>query len=133
MAYIKTKLNVGDTVWWAHCSNKIYKGTVEEISCCDYQGALYCQIYSPSFRRNPYPTVHYSNVFKSKDDAKEFAEYQKANPDGVLPMCNITEEMADVEIMLDQMKILFQRDSAVKEQRQYKVKRLRERIDKIDG
>ena len=41
MADIKTKLNVGDTVWWVHCSNKIYKGTVEEISCCDYQGALY--------------------------------------------------------------------------------------------
>ena len=87
MADIKTKLNIGDTVWWVHCSNKIYKGTVEEISCCDHQGALYCQIYSPSFRRNPYPTVHYSNVFKSKDDAKEFAEYQKANPDDVFPKC----------------------------------------------
>ncbi len=87
MADIKTKLNVGDTVWWVHCSNKIYKGTVEEISCCDYQGALYCQIYSPSFKRNPYPTVHYSNVFKSKDDAKEFAEYQKENPDDVFPKC----------------------------------------------
>lgn len=45
-------------------------------------------------------------------------------------LANIAEEMADVEIMLDQMKILFQRDSAVREQRQYKVKRLRERIDK---
>lgn len=87
MAAIKTKLNIGDTVWWVHCSNKIYKGTVEEISCCDYQGALYCQIYSPSFRRNPYPTVHYSNIFKSKDDAQKFAEYQKANPDDVFPKC----------------------------------------------
>lgn len=38
MADIKTKLNVGDTVWWVHCSNKIYKGTVKEILCCDYQG-----------------------------------------------------------------------------------------------
>lgn len=37
MANIKTKLNVGDTVWWVHCSNKIYKGTVE-ILYCDYQG-----------------------------------------------------------------------------------------------
>ncbi len=87
MANIKTNLNVGDTVWWVHCSHKVYKGTIEEISCCDYQGALYCQIYSPSFRRNPYPTVHYSNVFKSRDEAHEFAEYQKANPDGVFPMC----------------------------------------------
>lgn len=45
-------------------------------------------------------------------------------------LANIAEEIADVGIMLDQMKILFQRDSAVEEQRQYKVKRLRERIDK---
>lgn len=87
MADIKTKLNVGDTVWWSHCSNKIYKGTVEEISCCDYQGALYCQIYSPSFKQNPYPTVHYSNVFKSKDDVQKFAKYQEENPDDVFPKC----------------------------------------------
>lgn len=87
MADIKTKLNVGDTVWWVHCSNKIYKGTVEEISCCDYQGALYCQICSPSFRRNPYPTVHYSSVFKSRDEAQKFAKYQEENPDDVFPKC----------------------------------------------
>ena len=47
MADIKTKLNVGDTVWWVNCSNKVYKGTIKEIVCCDYQGALYCGIYSP--------------------------------------------------------------------------------------
>ena len=52
MADIKTKLNVGDTVWWVNCSNKVYKGTIKEIVCCDYQGALYCCIYSPSYRRN---------------------------------------------------------------------------------
>lgn len=36
MADIKTKLNVGDTVWWVNCSNKVYKGTIKEIVCCDY-------------------------------------------------------------------------------------------------
>lgn len=59
---------------------------------------------------------------------KEFCKYLRN--DASFSYDNIAEEMADVEIMLDQMKILFQQDSAVKEQRQYKVKRLRERIDK---
>ena len=87
MANIKTKLNVGDTVWWVHCSNKVYKGTIEGISCCDYQGALYCHICSPSFKPNPYPAVHYSFVFRSREEAGEFADYQKANPDNVFPVC----------------------------------------------
>ena len=76
MADIKTKLNVGDTVWWVNCSNKVYKGTIKEIVCCDYQGALYCGIYSPSYRRNTNPVVHYSSVFKSREEAQKFAEYQ---------------------------------------------------------
>lgn len=59
---------------------------------------------------------------------KEFCKYLRN--DSSFSYANIAEEMADVEIMLDQMKILFQLDSAVKEQHQYKVKRLRERIDK---
>ena len=84
---IRTKIHVGDTVWWVHCSNKVYKGIVEEITCCDYQGALYCNISSPSFKINPHPTVHYSFVFLARERAKEFAEYQKQNPDGVFPVC----------------------------------------------
>ena len=87
MGEIKTELNSGDTVWWAHCSNKVYKGTIVNIHCCDYQGALYCEIHSPSFRLNPYPVVHYSNVFLTREGAKSFAEYQRENPDDVLPMC----------------------------------------------
>ena len=87
MAKIETRLNVGDTVWWVHCENKVYKGTIEGISCCDYQGALYCNICSPSFKRNPYPTVHYSNVFLSRKAAQDFADYQRENPDGVFPCC----------------------------------------------
>ena len=87
MAEIKTKLNVGDTVWWVHCSNRVYQGVIEDIECCDYQGALYCNIHSPTFKINPRPVVHYSFVFSTKAQAKEFAAYQKANPDGVLPKC----------------------------------------------
>ena len=43
-------------------------------------------------------------------------------------LANIAEEIADVGIMLDQMKIEFQVEDAVEEQRAYKVQRLRERI-----
>lgn len=87
MTFIKTNINIGDTVWWVHCSNKVYRGVVEEISCCEYQGALYCHIHSPSFKRNPYPSVHYSNVFPIREAAQAFADYQKENTDGVVPMC----------------------------------------------
>lgn len=31
MADIKTKLNIGDTVWWVNCSNKVYKGTIKKL------------------------------------------------------------------------------------------------------
>lgn len=44
-------------------------------------------------------------------------------------IANIAEEIADVGIMLDQMKIEFQVENAVKKQRIHKVQRLRERID----
>lgn len=87
MADIKTKLNVGDTVWWVNYSNKVYKGTIKEIVCCDYQGALYCDIYSPSYRRNTNPVVHYSSVFESREKAQKFADYQEENPDDVFPKC----------------------------------------------
>ena len=87
MAEIKTRLNVGDIVWWVHCSNKVYKGIINKIECCEYQGALYCILFSPDFKINPHPVVHYSNVFPLKKLAKEFAEYQKENPDDVYPKC----------------------------------------------
>lgn len=87
MADIKTKISVGNTVWWVHCTGRVYKGVVEDIHICEYQGALYCLIHSPSFKRNQYPVVHYSNVFLDKERARGFAKYQIRNPDNVLPMC----------------------------------------------
>ena len=87
MSEIKTKLNVGDTVWWVHITGRVYQGIVENIDCCEYQGALYCHIHSPTFKINPHPVVHYSYVFNTKAEAKEFAAYEKANPDGVFPKC----------------------------------------------
>jgi hypothetical protein len=74
-------------VWWVHCTGKVYRGTILEIELCEYQGALYCLLDSPSFRVNRTPIIHYSDVFKTLEEAKEFAEYQTKNPDGVYPRC----------------------------------------------
>ena len=84
---IVTRKVPGDVVYWVHCSGKVYKGTVQAVTLCEEQGALYCYIYSPSFRRNPYPCVHYSAVFPDRNQAKDYAAYQTENPDGVLPIC----------------------------------------------
>ena len=72
-------IKIGDTVYWVHCTNRVYKGTVCEYSFCESQGAVYLHIHSPLFRKNTYPTVHYSFCFKNKDEAKEFAEDMQAN------------------------------------------------------
>lgn len=86
----------GDTVYWVHDNYysagsgkhaRVIKGTIQSIDLCEYQGALYCNLYSPSFRRNPHPTIHYSHVFKTRDEAQDFAEYVDENPDKVFPMC----------------------------------------------
>ena len=87
MSEIVTKIKAGDTVWWVHCSNKVFKGTVQAITLCEYQGALYCELHSPSFRRNQFPVVHYSKVFLSRQSAEEYADYQKANPDMAFLVC----------------------------------------------
>ena len=87
MSEIFTKIKAGDAGWWVHCSGKVFRGVVQAITLCEYQGALYCNIHSPSFRVNPFPVVHYSKVFLSKQEAKEYADYQKENPDDVLPVC----------------------------------------------
>lgn len=44
-------------------------------------------------------------------------------------LANIAEEIADVGIMLDQMAIEFEVEDAVAEQRAYKVRRLRSRLE----
>ena len=79
MIQLKTQLNPGDSVWWVHehgpggrvCK---FQGTIERIELCEYQGALYCVIDCPSFKRNPMPVVHYSFVFADKDEAEQFRQ-----------------------------------------------------------
>lgn len=47
-------------------------------------------------------------------------------------LANIAEEIADVGIMLDQMTIEFEVEDAVAEQRAYKVRRLRSRLECVE-
>ena len=92
---IVAALQPGDTVYFVHSNTfklsgkraSVIKATIQSIDLCEYQGALYCNLYAPSFRRNQHPTVHYSKVFKTRDAAREFAEYMDANPDDVFPVC----------------------------------------------
>ena len=73
---IMPKIQIGQVIWWVNHSNKVQKGTVEEYSFCEYQGAMYLVIHSPSNKINNYPCIHYSHCFTSKEMAIEFANYQ---------------------------------------------------------
>ena len=92
---IVADLQPGDAVYFVHDNcfklsgkrTSVFKATIQSIDLCEYQGALYCNLYAPSFRRNPHPTVHYSFVFKTREEAKDLAEYMDANPNGVYPCC----------------------------------------------
>ena len=46
---------------------------------------------------------------------------------------NIAEEIADVEIMMEQMKMLFNCEAAVLQVREKKVKRLKERMEQKEN
>lgn len=82
---IDAKIKVGDKVFWVHCSGRVYAGTVEELRLCEYQGSVYANLYSPTFKLNTYPTVHYSHLFSTKEKAKDFAKYVKQA--STVPMC----------------------------------------------
>ena len=47
-------------------------------------------------------------------------------------MENLIEEIADVEIMLEQLKYFTKTDDKVEEQKRFKLERLRKRIEGID-
>lgn len=67
---------------------------------------------------------------------EEMSELQKEickNWRGRNNLCEIAEEIADVEIMLDQMKILFQNSDLVRQFREQKVDRLHKRLAAKEG
>lgn len=86
---IKTNTKIGDYVWWVKQVKgkwRIYEATVENITLCEYQGALYCELHSPDSKINPFPNVHYSYVFHTRQEAEAHREVLRAT-DG-LPMCD---------------------------------------------
>lgn len=67
---------------------------------------------------------------------EEMAELQKElckNRRGRENASYIAEEIADVEIMLEQMKLLFEADELVKEFKGAKLRRLKARLEGNDG
>jgi len=82
---IRTNTKIGDKVYWIKDKfNKdgtirwmMYEATVENISLCEYQGALYCELHCPSHKVNPYPVVHYSYVFHTKEEAEAHRKEMK--------------------------------------------------------
>lgn len=73
----------------------------------------------------------YGAVHQQKKLLKEMAELQKEickHWNGAQNLEKIADEMADVGIMLDQMKLIFQNGGLVEARREYKVDRLLRRI-----
>lgn len=91
---IKTNIKAGDKVWWVKKRYtkkgevfRVYEATVENIQLCEYQGALYCELYCPDFKLNPCPVVHYSFVFSTKEKAEDYREVMKNLSKESVPMC----------------------------------------------
>ena len=90
---IKTGIKIGDPVFWVKdrwtkSGNRrfvIYPAVVKDISLCEYQGALYCELDCPSFKINRNPVVHYSFVFLTKEEAAGFRDEVKYT--SRVPMC----------------------------------------------
>ena len=76
------------------------------------------------------------NIYGEKNQVvmvfEEMSELQKAltkHLRGISDKRAIADEIADVEIMLEQMKLLFNIEVSVEERKQFKVERLMTRLD----
>lgn len=56
---------------------------------------------------------------------KELCKYKRGNQN----ITNMVKEIADVEIMVEQLKIIFDVYESVKEEKEFKLERLRKRIE----
>lgn len=59
---------------------------------------------------------------------KELMKWKRPDVDKQRTMCNIAEEIADVEIMLSQLKIIFSCAGAVEDEKSIKINRLLEKL-----
>lgn len=67
---------------------------------------------------------------------KALLKLRYAKPNGVerdILMDAVSEEMADVEIMLEQLHMIYQNDNKVNEYRQKKIERLERRLNGHNG
>lgn len=88
---MKMEHSIGKKVYWIASDNKVRVGTVLDVSLCEYQGALYLELNSPTFKKNPYPTVHYSNCFSTRDEADELARELRDTKGWGLKRCDRCE------------------------------------------
>ena len=78
---------------------------------------------------------HFGENHQMLKCAEECSELAQALIKRVLnPKCldahnNVYQELADMEIMIEQMKIIFNADQALKECKDFKLNRLQQRID----
>ena len=71
-------------------------------------------------------------VFEEMAELQDvLCKFLRGRVDGAT-LANIAEEIADVGIMLDQMAIEFEVEDAVAEQRAFKVRRLRSRLEYVE-
>ena len=78
----------------------------------------------------------YGSVMQITVAFEEMSELQKElckHIRGIGSQENIAEEIADVEIMMEQMKMLFNCEAAVLQVREKKVKRLKERMEQKEN
>ncbi|NCD07285.1 MAG: hypothetical protein EOL97_14325 [Spirochaetia bacterium] len=71
----------------------------------------------------------YNQIIKSVEELTELNKELLDNSFGADNIEHISEEMADVEIMLEQLKIIYNNIKKVKNYKQEKLERLRVRIN----
>lgn len=59
---------------------------------------------------------------------KELCKYLRTENEDIETKSRIAEEIADVEIMLEQMKLLFKIENAVEKHKKLKIQRLKNRL-----
>ena len=68
-------------------------------------------------------------VLKAVEEMAELTQALMKNLDGAMNVGNVVEEMADVEIMLQQLRLIYANDLAVETQINLKLARLKARME----
>lgn len=74
----------------------------------------------------------FAQMFMSIEEMGELIQALSKNFRGIENVNNIAEEIADVEIMIDQLKIIFGVEKEVEEFRTIKLERLKKRLKRSE-